>query len=553
MNIASLAIGAYALKAKAFEKATKDLLNSQEKLLRKFLSRNKDTAYGKKHGFKDIGSVSDYQARVPLNDYETLRPYIDCLMRGEENVLTADKTVLFAVTSGTMGKPKYIPVTEYSRKKKKEVMDLWAYYALRDHPDLLDGKILAIVSPEKEGFTTSQVPFGSESGHAYRNLTKAVRSLYAMPYEVFEIPDYESKYYCILRIAMEKDISTIATLNPSTILLLCQKIEKVKDNILKDIREGTLNDKLNVCCEIRQKIESMLKPNPKRADKLAELAKSRGGELLPTDIWPNLHLIECWKGGSVGVYIAHLKKYFGDKVAIRDFGYLSSEARASIPMCDSGCGGVLAITSNFYEFVPREEMAKPDRRFLLAHQLETGKEYYIILTTPAGLYRYNIDDVIRVGGFYNNTPVIEFVQKGSLVSSITGEKVYEMQIDAAVNKAAEMIGASLQFFSAFVEWKTVPRYAFIVEFMNDLSRDRKVSLLRNIENQLAKLNVEYDIKRRSQRLGSPVLKVVPAGTFEEYRSRKVMAGSHDGQVKIPKLTTDTRFHENFNVSEEIMA
>jgi len=154
-------------------------------------------------------------------------------MRGECNTLTADRTILFAVTSGTMGKPKYIPVTEYSRRKKKEVMDLWAYYALRDHPNLLNGKILAIVSPESEGCTTSKIPFGSESGHAYRNLPRAVRDLYAIPYEVFEIPEYESKYYCILRIAMEKDISTIATLNPSTILLLCQKIEKVK----KEIRE----------------------------------------------------------------------------------------------------------------------------------------------------------------------------------------------------------------------------------------------------------------------------------------------------------------------------
>ena len=93
----------------------------------------------------------------------------------------------------------------------------------------------------------------------------------------------------------------------------------------------------------------------------------------------------------MGVYISHLKKYFGNDVAIRDFGYLSSEARASIPMRDSGCGGVLAIMSNFYEFIPREEMAKGEKRFLLSHQLETGKEYYVILTTPGGLYRYNID------------------------------------------------------------------------------------------------------------------------------------------------------------------
>ena len=553
MNVASYIVRLYAVKAAAFEKATKSPLEIQNRLLMEFLQRNKDTAYGKECGFENIRSIQDYQNRVPVNNYETLRHHIDRMMCGENNVLIADKTILFSITSGTMGKPKYIPVSEYSKRKKKDVMDLWAYYALKDYPGILDGKILAIVSPETEGCTTGKIPFGAESGHAYRNLPMAVRNLYALPYEIFQITDYDTKYYCILRIAMEKDISTLATLNPSTILLLCQKIEKVKDVIIEDIRHGTLNKTMDICAGTRKKIEAGLKPNPRRADELLIMTKNRGGELLPMDIWPNLQLIECWKGGSVGVYISHLKKYFGHDVAIRDFGYLSSEARVSIPMRDEGCGGALAINSNFYEFVPRQEMESPNKRFLLSHQLEVGEEYYIILTTPGGLYRYNIDDVVKVAGFFNNTPTLEFIQKGSIVSSVTGEKVYEMQIDEAVNKAAELIGVNLQFFSAFVEWKTIPRYAFIVEFMNELSRDGKVALLKHIEDELIKLNVEYDTKRRSQRLGEPVLKVVPRGAFEEYRSRRVKEGSHDGQIKIPKLTTDIRFHENFKILEEIKA
>lgn len=553
MNMASLAVKTYGWKARMFEGAVEDPLNSQKKVLAEFLRRNKNTVYGRRYGFSDIRSIDDYQNRVPLNDYETLRPYVDCLMRGENNVLTADRTILFSVTSGTMGKPKYIPVTDYSRKKKKDIMDLWAYYALRDHPEILDGKILAIVSPEKEGATINGIPFGSESGHAYKNLPAVVRNLYVIPYEVFEIPDYEARYYCILRIAAEENISTIAALNPSTIVLLCQRIEKIKDGIIEDIRMGTLNAKLNVSRQTRKKIETRLRPNPKRADELSGLAGKRNGELLPMDMWPKLKLIECWKGGSVGVYISHLSKYFGDNAAIRDFGYLSSEARASVPMRDSGCGGTLAITGNFYEFVPRGEMNKKDKRFLLSHQLDKGREYYIILTTPGGLYRYNIDDIVRVSGFYKNTPVIEFVQKGSIVSSVTGEKIYEVQIDEAVNRAAGLIGANLQFFSACVEWRTIPRYAFIVEFMNDLSLEGKVSLLKHIENQLIKLNIEYDAKRRSQRLGSPVLKVVPRGAFEEYRSRRVRQGSHDGQIKIPKLAIDARFQDNFKILEEVVA
>jgi hypothetical protein len=551
MAIAPIVIKAYGLRAAGFEKATKTPLENQRKLLLALLARNKNTVYGREHGFANIRSIEEYQARVPLNDYETLRLYVERLMRGETNILTVDKPILFGVTSGTTGKPKHLPVTEFTRKKKKETMDIWTYYTLKDHPKVLNGKILAIVSPEIEGHTTSKIPFGAESGHAYKNMPDVVKNLYVLPYEVFEIKEYDAKYYCILRIAMEQNVSVISSLNPSTILLLCQRTERVRDSIIDDIQNGTLNPELNIRYDIRKKIESRLKPNPGRADELMRLAEDRAGELLPLDFWPNLDVVICWKGGTVGIYVSHFKKYFGENISVRDFGYLASEARVSIPMCDEGCGGPLAIMGNFYEFVPREEIDKEDRKFFLSHQLEVGQEYYIILTTHGGLYRYNIDDIVKVTGYFNKTPMIEFKQKGSLVSSVTGEKIYESHVNDAVNRAAELIGANLQFLSAFVEWETTPRYAFLVEFADDIPKGNKIELLKNIEAELAKINVEYDTKRRSLRLDHPVLKIVPRGAFEEYRCKKVCEGSHDGQFKMPKLTSDMNFHKNFKIIEEI--
>ena len=551
MAIASYVVKVYGLKAMAFERAAKIPFENQRRLLLEVLARNKNTVFGEKHDFAHMRSIEDYQARVPLNNYETLRPYIERLTRGELNILTIDKPILFGVTSGTTGKPKFIPVTEYSRRKKREVMDVWTYYLLKDHPKVLSGKILAIVSPEKEGITTSKIPFGAESGHAYKNMPEVVKNLYVLPYEVFEIKDYDAKYYCMLRIAMEQNVSTVSSLNPSTILLLCQRIEGVKKRVIDDIREGTLNSELNLRYDIRKKIENKLKPNPRRANELMQLSESRGGKLLPMDFWPNLAVITCWKGGSVGIYMPHIREYFGDNIAIRDFGYLSTEARVSIPMSSEGCSGTLAIMGNFYEFVPREDMDKKDRRFLFSHQLEMGREYYVILTTYGGLYRYNIDDIVKVTGFFNNTPVIEFKQKGSIVSSVTGEKIYELQVNNAVNKAAEVSGANLQFFSAFVEWSTIPRYVFLIELINDLSKETKIQLLKNIETELTKLNMEYETKRRSQRLDHPALKIVPRGAFEEYRSKRVAGGSHDGQFKLPNLTNDMNFYKNFKILEEV--
>jgi hypothetical protein len=538
-----------ALKAKAFERSTKNPIIFQEKLLLKYLRVNRFTEYGLKYHFSEVRSIADYQTLVPMSDSESIFPYVERMSAGAENVLTKDKVVFFGLTSGTTGKPKLIPVTNFSRAKKAEILALWTYYITRDHPGILDGKILAIINPEDEAFTEKGIPYGAESGHAYKNMPMVVKNFYAIPYDVFHIPDYESRYYCVLRIAMGQNITTIATLNPSTIALLCRKIEKYKDALIDDIENGTLCKSVEIPPEIRALVEMTLRPDPKRAGLLKSVLREKG-ELLPKYFWPNLKLIECWKGGSVRTYLKELPQYFGD-IPIRDFGCLSTEARASIPMSDAGAGGVLAINTNFYEFIPKEDMLKPRKRLLLCNELSRGGEYFIIVTTPGGLYRYNIDDIVKVTGFYNNTPVIEFVQKGLSAVSLMGEKLYESQLNEAVNRAVDKNGLLVKFFSAFARQGKDPRYIFLVEFDGVVRPQSKMNLLRSIEEELGKENAEYKYVRDAQLLKTPILKVIKKGEFERYRARRVMEGANDSQFKAPELTSDGNFYKNFIIDEEI--
>ena len=549
MNLIKLAPRFLGLKARAFEKATDDPVSYQKKILFEYLQRNKDTEYGKKYNFAAIKTVEDYQRSVPMSDCESMRPYFDRMTKGEERILTADEPIFFGATSGTTCKPKYVPVTKYSRDKKSDLMDLWSYYILKDHPDVLKGKILALISPDTECVTESGRFYGAESGHAYKNLPEFVKRMYAIPYEVFTIKNYAARYYCVLRIGMEENISTLATLNPTAIVLLCQRIAQWQDIIIKDIEKGTINLDFNIEAEVRSLLEKKLKPNPKRAEELRKILKEKK-RLLPKDFWPDLVLIECWKGGTVKLYLKELTQYFGD-VPVRDFGCLSTEARSSIPTSDTGAGGVLAITTNFYEFLPKEDMDRPDKRYLLCDQLEQGKEYFIVVTTPGGLYRYNIDDIIIVDGFFNKTPVIEFVQKGSNSVSLTGEKMYESQINAAVLKAVEKNNLSIVFFSATIEPSMPGRYVFLLEFSGNPSTEEKRSLLLAIEAGLRVENREYNDLRNEGVLGEPVLKVVKKGDFEKYREMKIAQGAHDGQFKAPELTADLAFQKNFEIIEEV--
>src|SRR4030095_1699294 len=153
-----------------FEKACQHPRRAQERLLRDVLQRNKDTSFGRKHGFARIKTLAAYQKNVPICTYEDLKPYIDAELRGQHGQLTAEKPVLFAMTSGTTGDAKYIPVTPESRKAKADLMKVWISAFYRDHPEIFSERVLSVVSPEMEERAPDGTPCGSESGHAYRNI-----------------------------------------------------------------------------------------------------------------------------------------------------------------------------------------------------------------------------------------------------------------------------------------------------------------------------------------------------------------------------------------------
>ncbi len=549
MNIVQILLKCMAPMARRFELQTKDPISAQKKILFEYLLRNKNTEFGKRYKFSSIRSIEDFQARVPVSNYENLRLFVERMAGGEKNVLTADSPVFFGRTSGTTGKPKLIPVTKYSRNKKAELMALWTYYISRDHPGATSGKVLAIIDPEVKMVTESGLPCGPENGHAYVNLPYIIKRSCSIPYEIFDIEDYGARYYAILRIAIEHDVTTLATLNPSAIIILCQKIKTWEGRIIDDIEKGTLDRSLNIPVQIRAIAEKRMRPNPLRARELRRILDEKG-ELLPKLFWPNLKLIECWKGGTVKLYLKGLDRYFGD-MPIRDFGCLSTETRSSIPITDDGAGGILAISTNFYEFIPKEDMNKAERRVVLCDRLEKGKEYLLVVTTPGGLYRYDTDDVIRVDGFFNKTPVIEFVQKGLNAISLSGEKLYESHVNEAVNAANDELKLVIKFFSASVQMEKPPRYIFLTEFTDDPSKEKKKALLRSVEDELCRCNLEYEDTRQRQELGSPILKIVRKGEFEKYRSKRVAEGAHETQFKIPELMSDPDFQKNFSIEEEI--
>lgn len=255
----------------------------------------------------------------------------------------------------------------------------------------------------------------------------------------------------------------------------------------------------------------------------------------------------------MSLYLPRFGPYFPEHTPVRDPGYLASEHRSSVPLADEGASGVLAVYTNLYEFVPEEERGSPSATLVPAHELASGRRYYIFVTTHSGLYRYDMDDIIEVTGHYEKTPLIRFIQKGKGVVSFTGEKLYEGQVVAAVGKAFARRNGRYTFITALGDFRgPMPAYVFLVEFDDSIDEKEGKELLASLEKELRNRNVEYASKRDSFRLAAPVLRVVKRGEYDNYRKRKVQQGAPDGQLKILKLTTDKKLADQFAFEQEIV-
>jgi hypothetical protein len=526
---------------------------TQAKLLREILTTNADTAFGRRHGFAGIGSLREFQRRVPVAGYEDLEPYITAAMNGEPGQLTRHPPVLFTTTSGTTGARKYIPMTKESRSSKSHLTWLWLSALYRDHPGIVGGRILSVVSPEVEGHAPNGTPVGAESGHAYRTMPGPIRSIYTAPYSVFSIEDYEAKYYALLRLAAGQDISAIVTVNPSTIVLLADRLARHTEAIIRDVGDGTLDPDLAVSPEFRASLH--LKPDPERARRLDKAAAAGGGALLPGLAWPGLAAIGCWKGGTVGNYLTNFPTWFPQNPPVRDLGYYATELRGSVPMTDDGDAGVMAVGTNVLEFSPEDADGKPAGADLLpVERLEDGQRYFVYVTNASGLYRYEMNDIVEVAGLYGRTPMLRFIQKGKGVVSFTGEKLYEVQVIAAVEQALAARRGRYNFIAAVAELVggTTPRLIFLIEFDDEVTDEDGRKLVDGLDAALGDHNSEYETKRKSLRYGAPVIRVVRPGQFDAYRRRMVETGQRaDGQFKVLRLTSDVSFADEFASDREL--
>lgn len=522
-----------------FEEACANPREFQLERMKTLVYRARETEFGKAHDFASISDYDSFRAKIPVGTYDDFEPYLLRMVEGEKNVLIPDEPFFFGRSSGTTGTPKYIPVTPIYTAEYRLPRRVWARQVVQAFPGLVRGKILTMHSPKVEGHTPAGAPFGSVSvglsttpGAVEKALTG--NPLDAVPRSVYLLEDFDLKYYAILRFAAQETISLAAAVNPSTLVLFAKKLDEHAERLARDLHDGTLEG-------FDGPARAALRKNPNAARRI-EASKAKHGYVVATELWPKLVGLCCWKGGSAPFYGPQLERYYPSLPAL-DYGFLATEGGMSIPLSPDSKGGVVAVLGHFLEFVPE---AGGDPR--LADELEVGERYRVLISGSHGLYRYDINDVVECVGHYGKTAEIAFVHKGGNMLSITGEKIAESHVVDAAGRAENETGVRVAGFSVTCELGDPPRYLFGVEPAEAIDEAGAKKLLASFESALASVNMEYDAKRTSQRLGPPAICVLESGAFDRERKRRVSEGAPDSHVKPPHLAKDGALLERLGIA-----
>jgi hypothetical protein len=519
---------------------------TQARLLTKILDQVAQSDFGRQYGLAGVRTIQDLRKALPIAGYERVAPFIERLKQGETQALLplGTRIHMFAMTSGTTGQPKYVPVTDAVHKAYREGWHVWGVCALDDHLDGFGSKILQVASRMDEQTTPSGIPAGAMSGftaHAQRGL---IKKAYVLPAEASRAGDTATRYYLACRLGLRNHRVMPLTANPSTLLGLAKAMDAEKESLLRDLADGTLQPGLALDADTRRLIEARLKPMPARARQLEALAGA-SGHLYPKDAW-ELPLIGTWKGGTLSLYLREIPLYWGN-APIRDIGLIASEGRFSVPMQTEGSAGVLEVTGTYFEFVPEEDIEKPDPPALLPHETEVGRNYFIILTTHGGLVRYDIRDLVKVVGFVGKAPVIEFLNKGAHVANLTGEKITEFQVVTAVNSCLDRLGLPVRNYCLGPTWAEIPYYSLLVEEC-DMPASRAAELATAADAALRALNIEYETKRKSRRLGAVCVKTIPAGAWQAFDTKTIAErGGRVEQYKHKFLVNKVDFEREFEI------
>ncbi|MCQ2477231.1 MAG: GH3 auxin-responsive promoter family protein [Clostridia bacterium] len=512
------------------EKSSMNPMKENEELLKKILKNNANTEYGKRHDFAHIKTIEEFRKNVPISTYEDYAPYIERVKNGESNILTSSKILGYSRTSGSSGVPKYIPAT--SDSIKAYVKYTWTRALALAVKELnRKGKKY---KPGRGIFLSPATNEKLPNGLPCSNIAEigAMRYGFLYPFiltiptgQLFDMHDGDYVYN-IYRFALADEDATFIfsvffSINVSQLAYLKDHWQVIVD----DIEKGTISDSIDINPELRKKLSKLIRPMPERAAYLRKQFEKGFDDTLIKRLWPDMTMISSIGNASFKPAADYVRSVAGDIPF--DFSiYGASEGLVAACYELENTNMQLLTDSCFYEFIPAGEDTD---KVLTLDELEDGKQYEILITTQAGLYRYHLKDVIEVKGFRNKTPLISFVYRKGQYFNIAGEKFSEEDARTTIDIFNKAHGISVNDWLFYQDDSVVPgRYALAVESDADINWDESVDELEEI---MGRCNKRYTSQREKAFISKMVILKQQPGTHSAWAKRCISQGASAAQIK----------------------
>lgn len=461
----------------------------QQKLLLSLVSTAEKTLFGRAHQFEDIKNVEDFQHRVPVADYEDLRPYIDKVKRGQRHILWPGTPQYFAKTSGTTSGSKYIPISAEGMPYQTAAAQsaLLHYIAQKNNADFVSGKMIFLQgSPALEEI--NGIKTGRLSGIVAHHIPSYLQKNRLPSLETNLIDEWEIKIDEIVKETEHQDMTLISGIPPWLIMYFEKLIE-------------------------------------------------RSGKRI-TDLFPNLQLI-ITGGVNYEPYREKMQQLLGKPVDILQT-FPASEGFFAF-QDDYQHEGLLLQTNHgiFYEFIALENFGKPEAKRLTLKDIELHKDYALLLTTNSGLWAYSIGDVVR---FISNDPYRILVSgRTKHFTSAFGEHVIAYEVEEALKATVASYQAQVTEFhlAPQVNPETgLPYHEWFIEFEKEPTDMALFAAC--LDEEMRKRNSYYSDLVTGGILRPLVIRSLPKNSFQNYAKA---AGKLGGQNKIPRLANDRNIAE----------
>ncbi len=464
----------------------------QDELFKKLIATAKDTEWGKKYDYKSITNADHYRERVPINNYEDLKPYIDQMRKGAQNVLWPEEITWFAKSSGTTGsKSKYIPVSPSALEEchyngGKDMLAI--YFNLYPESGLFEGKSLVMGGSRNiTEISNTQYIEGDLSAILMHNLPLWAQFKRTPSLSIALMDEWENKLELMAESTIDHDVTSISGV-PSWMLVLLRKI----------------------------------------------LAKSGKSDL--SEVWPNLEVF--FHGGvNFEPYRAQFEQIISSPKMVYSDNYNASEGFFGIQDQRNSTDLLLMLDYGiWYEFLPVSEMMNGNNQTVLLHEVQIGVNYALIINTNAGLWRYMIGDTVM---FTETSPYrLRITGRVKNFINAVGEELIIDNAEKALITACAKTGAIVNEYTAAPLFKgNDVTHQWLMEF--ETPPPDPDFFEETFDNALKSLNSDYEAKRyHNLVLKPPIIQVMKSGTF--YRWMK-MRNKLGGQNKVPRLSNDRKY------------